>query len=108
LRAMDTPVSAKAALLQVLTSGDGYGLELIERVKDHTKGRLRLHQGSVYPALRELEREGFVTSYEGEPLPERGGRPRRFYRLTAQGKRALATQRDVVLGLFGIPLVGAK
>ena len=99
---MDAPVSAKVALLQALVSGPGYGLDLIERVKNQTQGRLVLGQGSVYPALRDLEREGLLDSYEGEPMPERGGRPRRYYKLNAEGSRAVIEHRDTILGLFGL------
>jgi PadR family transcriptional regulator, regulatory protein PadR len=98
---MDSPVTAKAALLQVLIRGEGYGLDLIERVRDNTKGRIILGQGSVYPALRDLEEEGLVKSYEGEPIPERGGRPRRYYKLTAAGQRAALADADAVTALFG-------
>jgi PadR family transcriptional regulator PadR len=99
---MDAPVSAKAALLQALVSGPGFGLDLIERVKKQTNGKLVLGQGSVYPALRELEREGLLESYEGEPTPERGGRPRRYYKLNALGAKAAVEQREVIFGLFGM------
>ena len=98
---MDAPVSAKAALLQALISGPGYGLDLIERVKKQTQGRLVLGQGSVYPQLRDLEQEGLLDSYEGDPMPERGGRPRRYYRLNAKGAKAAMEQREIVIGLFG-------
>ncbi len=100
---MESPVSAKAALLQAMIAGPGYGLDLIERVAKHTKGAVQLGQGSVYPALRDLEHDGLLESYEGEPLPERGGRPRRYYKLTALGAKAAMEQRDVVFGLFGVP-----
>jgi PadR family transcriptional regulator PadR len=100
---VESPVSAKAALLQALISGPGYGLDLIERVAKHTKGAVQLGQGSVYPALRDLEDDGLLESYESEPLPERGGRPRRYYKLTAKGARAAMEQREVVFGLFGLP-----
>ena len=62
-------------------------LEVIERVRKLTKGRIVLMQGRVYPALRELESEGLLESYDGEPVHERGGRPRRYYRITAEGRR---------------------
>src|ERR1019366_10243952 len=95
---MDTPVTARAALLQSLIQGKGYGLELIDRVKARTKGGIKLGQGSVYPALRDLEDEGFVRSWDGEQLPERGGRPRRYYELTAEGHRAAVEHREAVVG----------
>ncbi|MCB9762277.1 MAG: helix-turn-helix transcriptional regulator [Alphaproteobacteria bacterium] len=99
---METPITAKAALLQALVKGPGFGLELIDRVQERTNGAVVLHQGSVYPALRKLEAEGLIESYEGEPMPERGGRPRRYYRLTAEGARAAMEQGTAVAGLFGL------
>jgi PadR family transcriptional regulator PadR len=98
---VDAPVNAKAALLQALIQGKGYGLELIDRVEQRTKGRIKLGQGSVYPALRDLEDDGMVRSWDGEPLPERGGRPRRYYELTAEGRRTALDQREAIVGLFG-------
>lgn len=61
---VDSPISAKAAMLQALTMGPGFGLELIERVKVATGGAVVLHQGSVYPTLRELEADGLAVSTE--------------------------------------------
>lgn len=100
LSPMDAPVSAKAALLQALISGPGFGLDLIERVKVRTAGRLVLGEGSVYPALRAMEREGLLEGFDGESAPERGGRPRRYYRLTALGAKAATEHRDTALCLF--------
>lgn len=77
----------------------GFGLELIERVKTRTGGRLVLHQGSIYPALRSLEREGLLRSWE-EPGPQtRGGPPRRFYEVTEAGREAAMKDRDVLLNM---------
>ena len=95
-------VNAKTALLQALVSGNGYGLELIDRVKDLTAGRTVLGQGTIYPALRDLERDGFVESYEGETVPERAGRPRIYYRITGEGRRAAFEERKAASGLFGL------
>lgn len=91
---MEPPISAKAALLQALVSGPGFGLELIARVKERTKGAIALHQGSVYPALRALEREGLLRSWE-EPPPPQGGPPRRFYELTAEGRKAALRDQEI-------------
>jgi PadR family transcriptional regulator PadR len=103
-------IDSKTALLQALISGEGYGLELIDRVKERTQGRVRLGQGSIYPALRDLERDGLVESFEGETVPERAGRPRIYYRLTGAGRRAAFEERQALGGLFGVgglePAVG--
>jgi PadR family transcriptional regulator PadR len=93
-------ISPKTALLQALISGEGYGLELIQRVKDRTNGELTFPQGTIYPALRDLERDGLVESFEGESLPERGGRPRIYYRLTGEGRRVAFEERRNVLQFF--------
>jgi PadR family transcriptional regulator PadR len=98
---VESPVTAKAALLQVLTAGPGFGLDLIARARDRTGGRVVLGQGSVYPALRDLEREGLVEGVEGpQRAAEGGGRPRGYYRLTAAGQRVAEEHRAIVMGLF--------
>lgn len=105
---MDVPVTTKAALLQALVSGPGFGLQLIERVTERTRGKISLHQGSIYPALRDMEREGLLESYNGdEVIPERGGRPRRYYRLTAKGFRVASDHASAVGWLFKPALEGA-
>jgi DNA-binding PadR family transcriptional regulator len=53
--------------------------------------------GAVYTALERLERNGFVSSSIGEPTPERGGRAKRFFKVTPRGLRAVKnTQRALV------------
>lgn len=96
---MDSPVSAKAAILAVLTQGKGYGLDLIARVQEHTGGHVKLNEGSVYPALRAMEDEGLLRSFNGETVPSRGGRPRRYYKLTVAGLRAARNQSKAFKGL---------
>lgn len=93
-------IDPKTALLQALISGDGFGLELMERVKDTTNGTLRLGPGTIYPALRDLERDGLVETYRADPLPERRGRPRIYYSITADGRRAFFEQRERMVDFF--------
>jgi PadR family transcriptional regulator PadR len=92
-----TPLSARAALLQALTV-PGYGLDLIERVRRGSHGRVLLRMGSVYPALRALERAGLLRRRPA--FDRRRGRPRRYYELTVAGVRAAAQQREAILGLL--------
>lgn len=100
---MDAAITAKAALMQALTHGQGYGMELIERVKEASGGGLVLLQGSVYPALRELESAGLVRSFDAESAhPRGGGRPRRYFALTPEGLRVAEAQRRTVAGVFGL------
>jgi PadR family transcriptional regulator, regulatory protein PadR len=93
-------IETRMVLLQAFTHGESYGLEIIDRVKTLTKGEVRLAQGPVYPALRALESEGLLESYDGPPLPERNGRPRRYYRITAAGERAARSDARALLGLL--------
>ncbi|ADO68515.1 Transcriptional regulator, PadR family [Stigmatella aurantiaca DW4/3-1] len=88
-------------------SGKSYGLKIIERVNERTKGAIQLNEGSVYPALKALEREGLLRSFDGEPMPERGGRPRRYYEITGEGLRVANEQRAAVIGLWEPAWVGA-
>lgn len=100
-----TPITTQAALLQALIRGPGYGLELIDRVKEATGGQVFLLEGAIYPALRAMEADGLVESWQTEPLPERGGRPRRYYKLTAEGARKAMEQRAGLAGLLGLEVV---
>jgi PadR family transcriptional regulator, regulatory protein PadR len=101
------PLDVKAAPLQALMQGNSYGLELIDRVENTTKGSVVLLKGRVYPALRELESQGLLESYEGERPAERGGRPRVYYKLTAEGRRTAAQDKKALLGLL-IPALGER
>ena len=98
-------LDAEFALLQALMFGDGYGLELIERVKDRTNGEVRIRLNRVYPVLRRLEAEGLLESYDGKPVAVTGGRPRVYYKLTAEGHRVAQRQRAAASGLLQ-PAVG--
>lgn len=94
------PVTTKAAILQALTLGPAHGLAIIDIVAERTGGAVTLAQGSVYPALAALEGEGLLEVSE-EVSTGRGGRPRRYYRLTARGVEAAKAGRAAVAGLYG-------
>jgi DNA-binding PadR family transcriptional regulator len=83
-------LSARAALLLALRQGPGYGRQLVRRIRSASGGRLRLAEGSVYPALRQLERSRLTVSWEVVPGRRRGGRSRTYYELTERGVRASA------------------
>ena len=92
---------SKDAILEVLIRGEAYGLEVARRIADRTDGTTQLRPGRLYPMLRSLEQEGLVESRRGEPDPRRGGRPRVYYKLTAEGARRATTTRDRVVAFFG-------
>lgn len=78
-----------ALLLSVLEGGPLHGYAVIESLKARSGGSLNLPTGTVYPALRRLERAGFVDSTWSTV----NGRERRTYELTGSGRRALAGER---------------
>lgn len=77
-----------AMLLAVLADGPVHGYGAVERIRDRSGGVLDFPSGTVYPALKRLERRGLI---EGEW--ESSGRAKRVYRLTAAGTKALADER---------------
>jgi DNA-binding PadR family transcriptional regulator len=60
----------------------------------------RIARGALYTALERLEVKGCLRSTMGPPLPERGGRPRRYFTVTPTGLTALRASRRVLLGLW--------
>jgi DNA-binding PadR family transcriptional regulator len=85
-----------AAALQ--QRGEGYGASLIRLIEERT-GRT-VQAGSIYLALDRLEEKGLVRSRLDDPDPVRGGRPKRFVRVTAAGVRALADHREALLRIW--------
>lgn len=77
-------------LLAVLEQGPQHGYSIIATLRERSGGQLDVPTGTVYPALRRLERAGYVTSGWATV----SGRERRTYRLTAAGRRHLAGERD--------------
>jgi PadR family transcriptional regulator PadR len=55
--------------------------------------------GRVYAALDKLEEKGFVKSRQGDPIPERGGRRKLYFAITAPGERALNESLRAIKGL---------
>lgn len=74
-------------------------MDLIERIKHKTQGQVSLLQGTVYPLLQRLAERGWLQDHAGQPG---GGRPRRYYKLTAAGRRAARKQAKAVAALFGL------
>jgi DNA-binding PadR family transcriptional regulator len=96
-------------LLALIRLGDkAYGVPIFEELEKRIGRDVAI--GSVYAALERLEGKGFVTSELGEPTAERGGRAKRFFRVTARGlKEVRETQRSLVELWNGLPeLQGGK
>lgn len=89
-------------MLTVLRLDDGAYTAAVRQELLERSGR-DASPGAVFTTLERLENRGLVTSRYGDPTPERGGRRKRYYRLRAEGRRALAhsldTMRRVAEGL---------
>lgn len=82
--------SASPLVLAILRQGPSYGYALIQEVRALSGGELAWSEGMLYPVLHRLADQGLIESYEdvGET-----GRKRRYYRLRAEGRRALAEDK---------------
>ena len=70
---------------------DAYGIPIVDEIERRT-GR-SVARAAVYITIRRLEEKGFVSTWLGDPTPERGGKARRYARLEAAGARALREAR---------------
>ena len=82
--------SAELAILALLAEQPLYGFEIAKRIEEKTEGALRFKLASLYPMLYGLEKRGWV---KGQWEANRAGRDRRYYSLTAAGKKKLAPLR---------------
>ena len=77
-------------VLQVVTPQPAYGYQIAQDVIQRSKGYIALKEGSLYPALHRMERDGLLESYWVEAGPKRR---RKYYRATAKGLAALETKQ---------------
>jgi PadR family transcriptional regulator, regulatory protein PadR len=81
---------------------DAYGVP-ISREIEAASGR-EVAIGSVYATLDRLEQKGFVSSSLGEPTAERGGRAKRYFRVTKRGLHEVRKTRQALISLWrGLP-----
>jgi PadR family transcriptional regulator, regulatory protein PadR len=97
------PIALRAVLLPLLRM-PRFGVELTSEIRRRAHGQLRAGAGSLYPALRSLEREGLARSWTAPPSGRRRrGRPRRYYELTARGLREVHRLRETVQAAVADP-----
>ena len=71
---------------------DAYGATIQRELEGRARRSVSI--ATVYVTMERLEKKGLVTSWLAEPTPVRGGRSKRFYKLTKTGARALRDSRD--------------
>jgi len=85
-------------LVLIRLGPEAYGVSIFDELRRHT--RRPVLRPTVYLALRRLESKGFVRSRLGEPEARRGGRARRFFEVTAPGRRALRESHRTLHSLW--------
>lgn len=84
-------------MLAIVRGGrDAYALSIQDEIR--TSGHA-LTLGVLYTVLNRLERRGLIRHRDGDPVPERGDRPKRYYSLTGAGVRELRSALRVFDGL---------
>ena len=78
-------------VMRVLSREPSYGYSITQDVLESSGGYLELKEGSLYPALHRMEREGLLESYWVDAGPKRR---RKYYRLTARGYEVLEHKRS--------------
>ncbi|MCQ2516430.1 MAG: PadR family transcriptional regulator [Saccharofermentans sp.] len=74
-------------VLTILSKGDSYGYD----VADTLSQKIQLSDGTVYPILRKLASDGYVSTYLKE---SQNGPPRKYYHLTDEGKKLLVEEKN--------------
>lgn len=94
-----TAAAVKPIMLSVLSSGENYGYAIFQRIHDLSDGKVQFSDGTLYPVLHRLEAEGLISSSWKESGE---GRRRKYYRLTAAGRGALADEKRQWLDVHSI------
>ncbi len=76
-------------VLKALSVHDGYGYDILNYVHDKTEGHYEMKQSSIYSVLKRLEKQGYISSYDGT---ESNGAKRRYYTLTNAGRQLLSNE----------------
>ncbi len=89
-----TTLEQHAMLAIVALRQAAYGISIQDHIRRNAGYEPSV--GSIYAALERLEEKGFVRSKQGEATPERGGRRKLYFSLTAPGQKALSASIKAV------------
>jgi PadR family transcriptional regulator, regulatory protein PadR len=84
--------SAELLILSLIEVRQRHGYEIRKLIESRSDGVLKFNAASLYPLLYRLEKRGWI---EGKWVEKAGQRRRRYYRLTKDGKKILAAQRNI-------------
>ena len=78
-------------LLTLLNKEDMYGYQIIGELANQTDNIFQFNEGTLYPVLHKLEKEGYLKSYK---LKGENGRNRKYYQITKKGERQLVVEKE--------------
>jgi len=81
-------------ILLSLSIQDRHGYEILKDVTLSSAGRVKMGPGILYTTLKRLLEVGLIVEVDGRPDPDRDDSRRRYYRLTHQGRAALASELE--------------
>ena len=81
--------STAIMILKIISKGDAYGYQIIQELFNGSTEVFKLNEGTLYPILHTMEKEGVIKSYS--KISEQG-RLRKYYSITALGKVTLVAQ----------------
>lgn len=85
-----TPVAFE--ILLALADGDGHGYAVMRSIEERTDGAMSLHAGTLYRAIGRLVDSGLLRELEDRPAPDDHDQRRRYYAITALGRRVAAAE----------------
>lgn len=83
--------NTRLLVLSLLTGEDMYGYQMIVELARRSNHTFEMKEGTLYPVLHGLEREGYVEAYQQEAPT---GRTRKYYHLTGRGGMALKSEKE--------------
>lgn len=87
---MNIKGSLPLLILQILSNGPNHGYSIAQQIKSQSQGVLDFKEGTLYPTLHSLEQQGLLSAFS----EEENGRTRRYYRITADGRKRLEHERN--------------
>ncbi|MDG5470455.1 PadR family transcriptional regulator [Jeotgalibacillus sp. ET6] len=91
--------STSLLMLQLLIERDMYGYELVKELEARSDQDISMKEGTMYPALHKLEKQGYIEFYWQE---QPKGAARKYYRITEPGKKLLQEKTDEWVKFVGV------
>ena len=93
--------SASLIILRIIAGKANYGYEIVKRANELSGDFFKWQEGTIYPLLRKLEKEGLVKS---EWEDAENNRRRKYYHITQKGAEALQAGTEKWKGFYGVML----